>query len=187
MKGRQKTVEQHRQEGSYRGDRHAPPVTISPPGQELAEMAEPPEFLPAVAAAWWRIVVPHLHEANMLDVVDLSLLEMAAVAYDQWRKAQRVLRVDGHFQAGSHGQMKEHTALRISRESHSLYLKTVAEFGLSPMSRGRLGIALMLGRTMAQDIDDAIGAQGDVVADADVVDDQWALPPGLDLDGVGAD
>lgn len=179
MRGRKpKPVEQRRLEGGREVSHRSPPEPLLVAGRPAHEFDEPPDDLPLDAKRFWRQTVSRLLEVGMLDLVDDVALRMLATQYARWQQASRVVAQDGHFVRGSVGQLREHPAIRIERESHGLYIKTAEQFGLTPMARTRLGLAELHRRSLHNEMERALGAPEVIDADADSDDDDDVGLPG---------
>lgn len=170
MKGRRpKPVEQKIAEGNP-GKRPLPePLLV---GGRLTEddLAEPPADLPADAKRLWRRDVSRLVEVGIADKVDVAALEALCVAYARAKQAGRVVAKVGLFGEGAAGQLKEHPAVKIERESWAWFQRMAEQYGLTPIARTRLGQAELHRRTLAAELDEKIGeADLEEVTDAEVV------------------
>jgi P27 family predicted phage terminase small subunit len=156
MRGRKpKPIEQRIQEGNP-GRRPLPqPVQLD--RKNLEEMREPPEALDPAAKEFWRFAVDRLIEADVLDRVDAPALEMLATAYARVGHARDAIKKYGHFTRGSNGQVKEHPAVKLERESVALFLKLAEQYALTPVARTRLGLAQLQGRSMLNEMNDRLG------------------------------
>ena len=136
----------------------------------LSELASPPADLPLDGQEFWVEVVPALCEIGMLDRIDRPLLCMLATAWARFVQAGRVVAQDGHFTRGSVGQLKEHPAIKIERESAVEFERLAQSFGLSPLGRVRLGLAQLRGRQLLEEMDAVLGEPSvDDVIDGDDV------------------
>jgi P27 family predicted phage terminase small subunit len=153
MRGRKpKPTEQRIHEGNSRDHALPEPVRIS--GRPVpAELAEPPAHIPPDGKAFWHESVTQLVEVGIVDRVDLPILEQLCVQFARIRQAQRVLAVDGHFTRGSVGQLREHPALKIERESTRMFLQLAEHYGLTPIARTRLGLAELHRRSLKQELE----------------------------------
>lgn len=158
------------------------PVRVSNRVQP-GETAKPPmELNGAAARAFWAEVVPVLTEAGVIERIDLFMLALAANAWGDVAKAEAVLAECGYFQAGSKGQLREHSALKIKREATLTFERLANHLCLSPVARTRLGLATLTARAMSLEMDELLGGrEGDPsVADAEVVgDDELVGLPGV--------
>ena len=169
-----KPVEQRRLEGNP-GKRALPePMLVA--GRPAHEFDEPPDDLPADARRFWRTTVARLIDVGMLDLVDEVALRMLSTQYARWVQAGRVVAIDGHFVRGSVGQLREHPAVKIERESHRLYISAAEQFGLTPMARTRLGLAELHRRSLHNEMDSALGDVDVVDGDAEDDDGDIGLP-----------
>lgn len=151
-----KPVEVKIREGNP-GKRRLPEPMLVAGRPRAGEMDEPPEFLPADAKEFWRTTVTQLAAIGLVDRIDGPALEMLATMYARVRQAARVVASDGHFSLGSVGQVREHPAVKIERESMVMFLRFAEQFGMTAVSRTRLGMAELHGRALAQELRDAFG------------------------------
>src|SRR4051794_30091883 len=85
-----KPTELHKRDGTYREDRHAPPMLVG--GRPLPEeLAEPPDDLPEAGKQHWRDVVPHLVRAGLADRVDIPALRAMCEAWSRIVEARSIL------------------------------------------------------------------------------------------------
>lgn len=145
---------------------------------EVGELLEPPMPLGKTARAWWDAVTPQLQGAGLLERIDLYVLACAASAWGDVVKAQAVLDEFGYFQAGSQGQVVPHAATKIKRDAMMTFERFVNHLALSPVARARLGLAHLHGRALMQEMEAAIGPDGDTI-DAEVVGDEDVEAVGL--------
>ena len=174
MRGRKpKPVEQRRLEGGTDVSHRSNPEVMLVAGRPTHELDEPPDDLPVDAQEFWRDVVCRLVDVGMIDLIDEPALRMLATQYARWRQAGRVVNESGHFARGSIGQLREHPAVKIERESHGLFLKTAEQFGLTPMARTRLGLAELHRRSLHREMGQALGDDDsdEPVVDGELVDD----------------
>jgi P27 family predicted phage terminase small subunit len=149
-------VEVKKREGNP-GKRKLPePVIVS--GRPLpAELDEPPEHLPIEAKEFWREYISRLVEVGIVDLVDVPALEMLATMYARARQASRVVAKEGHYTRGSTGQIVEHPALKIERESMSQFWKMAEHFAFTPVARVRLGMAELQRKSLHAEMHDVLG------------------------------
>jgi P27 family predicted phage terminase small subunit len=130
------------------------------------------------ALEFWKQVTPVLADAGVLERIDLFMLALAASAWGDVMKAERVLAEDGFFQLGSVGQVKEHSALKIKREATLTFERLANHLCLSPVARTRLGLAALTAQVMSHEMDELIGPDT-IDADAEYVDAVEVGVPGL--------
>jgi len=118
---------------------------------------EPPEYLEEDGKLWWSEAIPVLAAVGILDTVDRAALEMAATAYARFRACRRIIEAEGHLTKGSVGQKVAHPALAEERAAQNTYLRFAEQYALTPVARTRLGLAELQRRSMAQEMDAALG------------------------------
>src|SRR5215207_7590594 len=92
-----KPVEEHLRNGTYRADRHAPPVLVSGRPTLDDPMMEPPDDLPEDGKKFWRAWVTRLIEVGLIDRVDQPALEGLCTMFARAVQARRVIAQQGHF------------------------------------------------------------------------------------------
>jgi len=185
MRGRKpKPVEQRRLEGTDVSHRPLPTPLLVAGRPDLQEFAEPPEHLTEMAREFWADIIVQLVQVGMIDRVDRPTIEMICTTWDEYMKADRVVRDQGFFAAGPSGTIREHPALKMRRLARAEFFKYAEQYGLTPMARTRLGLAELHARTLEQELDSKLGGGGEEppppdVPDADVVEDDDVGLPGL--------
>lgn len=135
------------------------------------DLAEPPDDLPADAKDLWRRDVATLVEVGIVDRVDRAALEGLCIAYARAKQAGRVVKSEGFFTGGSRGQLREHPAVKIERESWRMFLTLAEQYALTPVARTRLGMAELGRRTLQADLHERLGAPSfEPVIDGSVAD-----------------
>jgi P27 family predicted phage terminase small subunit len=166
-------VEQRRLEGNL-GKRALPePVLVG--GRPMDDDIPPPDHLPPVAKEHWRVVVPLLLKANIIDTADLFGIEEMSIAYARRRSAAEVLAKQGLFASGSMGQMVEHPAAQMERHYSALWLRYAEHYALTPVGRTRLGLAQLQGASLADELKKALGI-GEEPPAADVEGEAVEIP-----------
>ena len=136
----------------------APPHPVVLGGRpELDEVRRPPPDLPAEARDLWGEIVVRLIDVGLVDRVDTASLEAMTTAYARFRQARRVIASDGLFVEGSRGQPRLHPAVRLEQESWAAFARWSEFFGLTPLSRVRLGLAELSRRSLAAEMHDQLG------------------------------
>jgi P27 family predicted phage terminase small subunit len=129
-----KPIEQHRADGTFRKDRHAPAVVLFPGQDDAAPAArvklKPPKSLKGAALEWWKEHVPGLEQLGMLQQIDVSVLEMLAETYAIWKDALKALK--------KYPMLRENQI--AERDAKLSYHKLAVEFGFTPTSRARLKV-----------------------------------------------
>ena len=131
---RKKTVQQHKLDGTYREGRHGSGGPVIPIAEDWRT---PPKRLNAAAAKLWRAEAVPLIDAGIMTVADVAmftdLMELTA-AY-----RGLMAEIGGEFvQTGSDGQPVKHPGWQICRDMLSHINGMRRDFGLSPISRGKL-------------------------------------------------
>ncbi len=156
IRGRKpKPLEQRQLEGNA-GKRALPEPVLVGGRPGLGELAEPPDYLPDEAKAFWADTVMRLIDVGIVDRVDVPVLEQLATQYARIRQAQRVLAEDGHFVRGSVGQLRPHPALKIEQDATTMFLKLAENYALTPIARTRLGLAELHRRTLADELKEGL-------------------------------
>ena len=106
------------------------------------EVPKPPQHLNGFGKWIWRRVAPELVEKQILTVLDLPALEILCDAYGLYRAARAaMLRKGRTLQQYLQGQNSQTTPeATMMRQCWATFKAFMAEFGLSPSSRGRLDI-----------------------------------------------
>jgi P27 family predicted phage terminase small subunit len=154
MKGRPpKPTEQKKLEGNP-GRRPLPePVIVAGRGS----LPAPPDDVPPEGHRLWDTIVAELERVNLVDRIDYPALIALCTQWARAEKARRVLAQEGMFALGSMGQIVEHPALAIERNAHALFLRFAEHYALTPVARARIGLAMLEGRKMQEELQDRIG------------------------------
>ena len=122
-----------------------------PKPEKIIEIPRPPSYLSKYAKKMWKVLVGELVHKGILTVVDFPALEVCCETYGQYRLAheaifrpidsetgKRTKRTLAEYMNGRNSQtIPEYTAMTKAFTSFKGYL---AEFGLTPASRGKLDI-----------------------------------------------
>lgn len=120
-----------------------------------AEIAKPD--LDEGSAQVWDEIVPLLSEANLLDRIDAVALEGLCALVARARHASKMI--------GEHGYTVKHAKtgiesvspwVRIERDAWAQAIKLGEHFGLTPVARTRLGLAVLKGRTLLQELTEGL-------------------------------
>lgn len=118
---------------------------------------EPLPHLPAHVQSVWRELVSPMQGAAILDLVDAPALEAMSRSVARWREAEQVLDAEGMFVASPNGYRVAHPAIAVAQKAQAEYRSWCARFGLTPSDRVGLGMAVIRGKSLAQDLADKIG------------------------------
>lgn len=159
---------------------HRQPETVLVQGRPTAEeLARAPDRLDPDAREWWEAHVPALAEAGLIDRGDLTGLEHMAQLAARVTQCQRAIDARGLFSAGSVGQVREAPWVRLQERSILAFEKLAQSYGLTPVGRVRLGLAVLQGRSLAAELDATLSprsGEGLVPVDADASDADRGLP-----------
>ncbi len=116
------------------------PLTAQEPQVDLAQEAEPPEWMTDFGKELWRRLVPQLLKARLLTEVDYAGLQMACEAYSVWREMTEFLNEYGRIQTSQTGYEQARPEVSMQKQALDSYNKFMSEFGLSPSARSRLRV-----------------------------------------------
>lgn len=125
---------------------------------------EPPDHLPPVVQSVWRELVEPMRGAAVLDVVDAPALEAMSRCVVRWRLAEAELDAEGLFVSSPNGYKIAHPAIAIAQKAQAEFRSWCSRFGLTPSDRVGLGLAVVRGKSLAQDLADKIGKSPRVTA-----------------------
>ena len=115
-----------------------------------------PAALSPEAKAAWRLLVGALREDGALHSTDGALLEAAAVCLGRLREARKLVAREGLTVRGDRGAVV-HPALRIELGAIAQLRGLLAELGLGPSSRARLGLVELRRDSAAAELEEQIG------------------------------
>jgi len=104
-------------------------------------LPEPPEYIQGDVRAAWKRIGSLVFGMGVLKASDAVALEVAAVAYVQWRvTAQWVI---DHAQAAElqkdvNGTLRRHPLAIAHKQNTTELTRILAEFGMTPVTRTRL-------------------------------------------------
>lgn len=180
MKGRKPIpIEQRKKEGTLVPSRHGTEAVV------LAGRSRPPipPDMEAEALEIFELIVDDLEDSGVLDAADGTAIEAAATMLHRARDARRLIAEDGLLvikeKFDKEGNLIEeqvpHPALKIEKESWSLWLKFAEQLGLSPSARTRLGLQRVVGMDAAARLKEKLGdnpmkarpadAEGEVISE----------------------
>jgi P27 family predicted phage terminase small subunit len=123
----------------------------------------PPVGLPDSPAAVWREIMPELVEIGLVRSIDATVLEALCRAVARARDAEAMLDRDGLVIDGVRGGLVPHPASRIARDCWALALRISGDYGLTAVSRLRLGAAVLHQRSLAEELREALDGPDDVI------------------------
>lgn len=136
-----------------------------------------PDYLPVEVVDVWNEIVPPLIEVGLARSVDVPALEALCTHVAIARHAFEALTKNGHLDLDSFVDYTDKGVPvvspyhRIYRDSWRDALKLAEHYGLTPISRTRLGIAALQQKGLAEQLKSIMG------------DDPEASPTGGEIDG----
>ena len=118
---------------------------------------EPAQHLPVAVQDAWRELVEPMRGAAVLDRVDAPALEAMSRCVVRWRMAEAEVEKDGMFWVLPTGHKQAHPGIAIATKAQAEYRAWCSRFGLTPSDRVGLGLAVIRGKSLAQDLADKIG------------------------------
>lgn len=156
MRGRKpKPVEIRELEGGSTVSHRPLPQPVLVQGRPLEPLA-PPERLTEAQAAIWNDVVDTLFEAGILDRADGFMLEALVVNVDRAREASRMIEEYGAVAVTAKGVPCVSPWIRIERDAWNTVAKVAEHFGLTPLARTRLGLAVLQGRSLQAELSERL-------------------------------
>lgn len=129
-----RSASQHKRAGTYRADRHGKRA----PAADLAK-PKPPSGLSRAELIAWRELVRELEAIGTLHSADVHTIESAAFCIAVIREARASLKKSGLEVRGDRGAVVA-PAFRAGHSAINTLRPLLAELGLTPSSRARLGI-----------------------------------------------
>ena len=118
---------------------------------------EPLPHLPADVQAVWRELVAPMRGSAILDRVDAPALEAMSRCVARWRMAEAIVDEEGLFWVLRTGYKQAHPGIAVAQKAQADYRAWCGRFGLTPSDRVGLGLAVIRGKSLAQDLADKIG------------------------------
>ncbi|AUX84870.1 phage terminase small subunit P27 family [Acinetobacter sp. ACNIH2] len=101
---------------------------------DVPEYMEALEYAPMI----WKSIVPELLKNKILRITDMHNVEGFCLAYENWRKAQKEVSLNGIVVIGSQGGPIKNPALTAMNEAVRQMATLGSLLGLDPSSRARL-------------------------------------------------
>lgn len=114
------------------------PVIMNAMAGSLPEDLRPAFELNVTQEEYFYELARDMHRNGMLKSVDRFQLTNAAVIYDKLVKATRELDYSGHTQVFESGAMNVSAELSAYDKIHAMWLKCVAQLGLTPAAREKI-------------------------------------------------
>ena len=130
-----KPVEEKLLSGTFRKDREPPPDLSAP----LEKLPPAPVRLSRPAQAAWKRIGAAAIQIGSLRRSDLEGLELVAAALGTAAEAEEIIRREGMVITSPTGTSKPNPAVAILQASRAQADRMLQRFGLSPVSRARVG------------------------------------------------
>lgn len=134
---------------------HRPVPAVVTVGGKTTDLDKP--RLEEGASDVWDELVPMLSQANLLDRIDAIALEGLCQLIARARHASSMIEKDGYTVVHAKtGVASVSPWVRIERDAWAQAMKLGEHFGLTPVARTRLGLAVLKGRTLQQTLSESI-------------------------------
>ena len=120
--------------GTSRADRKRP----RNPGKRLSRSPAPPAYLSEGASAEWRGLAPLAHKLGTLTGSDLRAFALLAETLATERAARAQVEIEGFTVGTESGGVKANPIFGILERSRAQAARLLAEFALTPKSRGQI-------------------------------------------------
>lgn len=143
MRGRPpKPTEQKRREGNA-GKRKLPTTARASRVAGVGDLGPDwaaPKSLGADGRSLWDYLVPKLHAARWIDLVDLPMLRQMCEQHDIAEAARRVIVDLGVLTMGSRKSWVENPAIATQQKATMIVLRIAEQFGMTASARARLDV-----------------------------------------------
>lgn len=116
------------------------PRPVASPKLKAGGVPRCPAHLDAVARKEWRRLARTLFEAGILTVADRAAFAAYCQAYSRWAEAERKLREGPKLIKTPSGYVQQSPWIGIANKQVELMGRFMAELGITPTSRARLGV-----------------------------------------------
>ena len=127
-------------EGTWRADRSNP----NEPEFDATNIQVPDHFNPAEKAKWFEMV-PMLIRAGVMTDADVYAAEMLVQKFVEWQAAQVMLHETSPIVRSPNGFPMVSPYFSISEKLGKEVRQLLAEFGMAPASRSRVGVSKAAG------------------------------------------
>lgn len=100
-----------------------------------------PAHLDAYGREAWEDLIPQLEQLGILTEADGHALALYCATYSRWRTARDEIAATGVTAYTGQGSIKGNPACTVAAQAERMLVQLLAEFGLTPSSRGRLSSA----------------------------------------------
>lgn len=123
------------------------PVKPATKADAPAALKRPSQWLDPVAKKFWKRILPELADLGILHSADRWSLECLSVSYSDWQRARQEMGEEFSTTSAA-GTKKRSPAAAAAANAQASFHKQLADFGLTPASRAKLGLT---GNTPADD------------------------------------
>ena len=92
------------------------------------------------AKAEWQRIVPELHEAGLLTVVDRAVLMRYCLMWADWFRVRAELEVEGEIMYGKADLRQLNPLWKVRTDAEKVLTELARQLGLTPMARLRASI-----------------------------------------------
>jgi len=114
------------------------PPKAAPPASWPGRM-RCPRGLSETAKRAYHCIHEELKRLNLLATCNEHVLELYAATYDRWHAAHQHVRKEGDTVVTAQGEIKPSPWLAVADKEQDRLVKLLAEMGLTPVSRQRVG------------------------------------------------
>jgi P27 family predicted phage terminase small subunit len=115
------------------------PLNENEPKPDRANIKLPRGRLPKEGQRIWKLLAPKMVELGILTEIDLPAFEMMCIHYALAREAMEEIIERGMLIEDRDKQPRKNPAYQLYRENSNAFKQYLAEFGLTPSSRSRIG------------------------------------------------
>lgn len=100
-----------------------------------------PAFLLPSARREWKRIVPELEVLGLLTKIDRAALAQYCQAWGRWSDAEKTVKEKGVLYKTQNGNVIQSPMLAVANRAYDQLRLMLAEFGMTPSARARLGTA----------------------------------------------
>ena len=107
------------------------------------KIPNPPIKLGATARRHWKYVVPLLEQMGVLSAIDSAALAAYCQTFEQWSDLEDVIKKDNKLAEDDETKLSLRDKLSVGRsliQIRNQMRMMLAEFGMTPASRGRVSV-----------------------------------------------
>ena len=107
------------------------------------KIPKPPIKLGKLARRHWKYIVPLLEELGVLAAIDSSALAAYCQTFEQWEELEELKKADDRLPVDDVNKLSLKDSLSVGRlliQIRNQMRMMLAEFGMTPASRGRVSV-----------------------------------------------